>query len=168
MSTWGTNNPNQLSKKNWSFSEAKGKLENYCAYQERSAWEVRRKLMESGIIGEPAENLIEELIHSGFLDEERFARSFSRGKFKLKKWGKNRIIQELKLRKLSSQHIKTGISEIDDEEYYDTLLTLTERNWERNKEKDPYKKRYQVYRYLLAKGYEENLISESLETIQAK
>jgi regulatory protein len=168
MSTWGTNNPNQSSKMSWSFSEAKGKLETYCAYQERSIWEVRRKLLEKGIIGEPAENLIEELIHSGFLDEERFARSFSRGKFKLKKWGKNRIIQELKLRKLSSQHIQNGISEIDDEEYYDTLLTLTERNWERNREKDPYKKRHQVYRYLLAKGYEENLIRESLETIQAK
>lgn len=168
MSTWGTYQPNQSSKKNWSLSEAKGKLETYCAYQERSIGEVRRKLLGKGILGDPAENLIEELIQNGFIDEERFARSFSRGKFKLKKWGKNRIIQELKLRQLSSQHIQNGISEIDSEEYYDALLTLTEKNWEKNKEKDPYKKRYQVYRYLLAKGYEENLISEALQTIQAK
>jgi regulatory protein len=168
MSISGKNNPNQLSKKNWSLQEAKGKLETYCAYQERCVWEVRRKLNEKGITGKATENLIEQMIEDGFLDEERFARSFSRGKFRLKKWGKNRIIRELKVRQISAKHIQDGLSEIDQEEYFDTILTRTEKEWEKNKEKDPYKKRYQVFQYLLGKGFEENLIRQALESIQPR
>ena len=66
MSTWGKNNPDQSPKKNWSAAEAKGKLETYCAYQERCAWEVRRKLYEKGIQGKPADDLIEEMFRDGF------------------------------------------------------------------------------------------------------
>ena len=168
MSTWGKNNPIQSSKKNWSIEEARGKLETYCAYQERSVWEVRKKLYEKGITDEAIETLIGEMISDGFLDEERFARSFSRGKFRLKKWGKNKILRELKLRKISTQHIQSGLSEIDPEEYYDTLLTQTEKHWEKNRETDSYKKRYQVFQYLLGKGFEEDLIGEALKSIQTR
>jgi regulatory protein len=86
MSGWGKNNPDQPPKKYWSLEEAKGKLETYCAYQERSQWEVRRKLYEKGIKGNPAEELISEMIEGNFLNEERYARSFARGKFRLKHW----------------------------------------------------------------------------------
>lgn len=168
MSTWGKNNPDQSPKKNWTQEEAKGKLETYCAYQERCAWEVRRKLYEKGIQGKPAADLIEEMFRDGFLNEERFAKSFARGKFRLKKWGRARIIRELKLREFSPSHIKTGLSEIDPEEYYDTLLTQAEKKWEKTKEKDPYKKRYLVLHYLVSKGFEQDLIKEALESIQSQ
>lgn len=168
MSTWGKNNPDQSPKKNWTQEEAKGKLETYCGYQERSAWEVRRKLYEKGIQGNPADSLIEEMFRDGFLDEERFARSFARGKFRLKKWGRGRIIRELKLREISPNLIQAGLSEIDPDEYYDTLLAQTEKKWEKTKEKDSYKKRYLVLQYLVSKGFEQDLIKEALESIQSQ
>ncbi|PZV86461.1 regulatory protein [Algoriphagus aquaeductus] len=166
MSTWGKNNPDQYLKKNWTLKEAKGKLETFCAYQERCAWEVRRKLFDKGIQGLHAENLVEEMFKDGFLNEERFARSFARGKFRLKKWGRNRITRELKLREISPGQIQEGLSEIDPDEYFDTLLTQTEKKWEKTKEKDLYKKRNLVIQYLVGKGFEQDLIQEALESIQ--
>lgn len=162
MSSWGTNNPEDASKKYWLLEEASGKLETYCAYQERCQWEVRRKLYEKGIKGDDAEELICDMIGAGFLNEERFARSFARGKFRLKHWGRTRITRELKLRQISPSCIRMGLSEIDPEEYYDSLLTLAEKKWEKTVEKDPFKKRYKVISYLMAKGFEQDLVQEAV------
>jgi regulatory protein len=168
MSGWGKNKQNQGPKMSWTLAEAKGKLETYCAYQERCAWEVRRKLFEKGIQGESVEKLIEELSNEGFLDEERFSKSFARGKFRLKKWGKTRITQELKLRKINPKTIQIGLSEIDPEEYYDTLLSLTEKTWEKTTEKDPFKKRFKVIHYLISRGYEQDLVQEAISSMDSK
>jgi regulatory protein len=168
MSTWGKFNPNQLPKKNWELPEAKEKLESYCAYQERCIWEVRRKLSFKGISGIPAENLIESLISEGYVDEKRFARSFARGKFRLKKWGRGKITRELRLRELSLTDIREGLAEIDAAEYYDTLWSLSEKTWEKTKENDPYKKRNKVLQRLISKGFEESMIREILENIQSQ
>jgi regulatory protein len=166
MSGWGKNNPDQPPKKYWSPEEAKGKLETYCAYQERSQWEVRRKLYEKGIKGNPVEELISELIEANFLNEERFARSFARGKFRIKHWGRLRIRRELKLREISPRCIQLALLEIDPEEYYDSLLTQAEKKWEKTTEKDPYKKRFKVIQYLMAKGFEQDLIQEAVGNLQ--
>jgi regulatory protein len=162
MSSWGKNNPDDPPKKYWSLDEAKGKLETYCAYQERCQWEVRRKLYEKGIKGDAAEELICDMIGSDFLNEERFARSFARGRFRLKHWGRTKITSELKLRQISAACIRSGLSEIDPEEYYDALLTQAEKKWEQTTEKDPFKKRYKVISYLMAKGFEQDLVQEAV------
>lgn len=166
MSGWGKNNPDQDPKKYWSPGEAKGKLETYCAYQERSQWEVRRKLHEKGIKGDAAEELIVEMISSDFLNEERYARAFARGKFRIKHWGRVRITRELKMREISPRCIQYGLSEIDPEEYYDSLLTLTEKKWEKTFEKDPFKKRYKVIQYLMSRGFERDLVQEAVSSLQ--
>ena len=162
MSGWGKHNPDQAPKKYWSLEEAKGKLETYCAYQERSQWEVRRKLYEKGIKGNAAEELISEMISDDFLNEERYARAFARGKFRIKQWGRNRIIQELKMRDISPRCIQYGLSEIDPDEYYDTILNQTEKKWEKTPGKDLFKKRYKVIQYLLSRGFEQDLVQEAV------
>ncbi|GAB2475794.1 regulatory protein RecX [Algoriphagus taiwanensis] len=166
MSSWGKNNDYQTPKNYWSVQEAKEKIQNFCAYQERCAWEVRRKLFEKGIQEKDIEELLEFLTQEGYLDEERFARSFARGKFRLKKWGKNRIQQELRLRKISQASIRAALVEIDPEEYYDTLLTQTEKKWESTQEKDPFKKRFKVIQYLMSRGFEQDLIQEAIGSMQ--
>lgn len=166
MSSWGKFNPDQTPKKYWSAEEAKGKLESFCAYQERSQWEVRRKLYEKGIKGDRAEELISEMISSDFLNEERFARSFARGKFRLKHWGKNRITRELKLREISPRCIQLALSEIDPTEYYDQLLAQAEKKWKKTAEKDSFKKRFKVIQYLMAKGFEQDLVQEAMDSLQ--
>jgi regulatory protein len=167
MSSWGKNNPDHAPKNSWSLGEAKGKLETYCAYQERCQWEVRRKLYEKGIKGDQAEELISEMITADFLNEERFARSFARGKFRIRHWGKTRIIRELKIRQISARCIQFGLSEIDPEEYYDTLLTQAEKKWEKTAEKDLFRKQYKVIHYLMAKGFEQDLVQEAVLTVSS-
>lgn len=162
MSGWGKHNPDHAPKKYWSLDEAKGKLETYCAYQERSQWEVRHKLYEKGVKGDAAEELIVEMISSDFLNEERYARAFARGKFRMKHWGKTRITRELKMREISPRCIQYGLSEIDPDEYYDTLLTQAEKKWEKTLEKDLFKKQYKVIQYLMSRGFEQDLVQEAV------
>ncbi len=168
MSSWGKYNGDQSPKKNWSEEEAHEKLTTFCAYQERCSWDVRRKLAEKGIRDEQAEKLIAELIAGEYLNEERFARSFCRGKFRQKKWGRSRIQMELKMRQIPERLIKLALTEIDPVEYYDALLDQTEKKWLGTKEPDPFKKKYKVSQYLMSKGYEYDLIKEALEEVSAE
>ena len=163
MSSWGKYKPNESGKNSWSQEEAFEKLTTFCAYQERCPWEVRRKLYEKGIKDEPAEKIISELIADEFVNEERYARSFARGKFRLKKWGRNRIRMELKMREISEDLIRKGMTEIDPEEYYDTLLSQTEKKWETTREPEAYKKKFKVTQYLMSKGFEMDLVKEAIE-----
>lgn len=165
MSGWGKKYPHEHQKKPWSFEEAKEKLQAFCAYQERCIWEVRRKMYEKGVKEEDKEELIDFLIAEKFLDEERFAPAFARGKFRMKKWGRNRIRQELKMRQIPESLIRKALTEIDPEEYYDTLLTETEKKWEKTKESDLYKKRFKVIGYLMQRGFEQDLVQEAIDSL---
>src|SRR4051812_34478006 len=150
--------------------DLKTAIYRYCNYQERCHREVRNKLYELGATTPEVNELLADLIEAGLLNEERYARSFARGRFRIKRWGKNKIIQHLKLQQVSDYCIKKAMTEIDPDEYYQTLLRLAERKWEELKrEKQPYARQSKVYRYLAQKGYESSLITEVLnETIGKK
>lgn len=149
-------------KKYWSLEDAKLKIPSYCAYQERCQREVREKLHEKGVYGNPAEDLIAEMITEGFLNEERFAQSFFRGKFRMKKWGRNKILQELKLRQISPNCIKSGLKEIEEDEYLETLDQLVEKKWLSISEKELFRKKNKVFQYLIGRGFESDLIQEAM------
>ena len=102
------------------------KAESYCAYQERCQQEVRDKLYSWGLHEVQVENVIAELIASNFINEERFAKAYARGKFRIKKWGRVKISIELKRRKISAYCIKKGLAEIEEEEYIKTLQKVAE------------------------------------------
>lgn len=155
-------------KKYWSLAEAKVRIASFCAYQERYQDEVRNKLHERGIYGEDAEELIAYMISEGFLNEERFAQAFVRGKFRIKKWGRNKILQELKYRQISPNCIKSGMKEIEADEYWETLLHLVEKKGSLIKDSDDFKKRYKIHQYLMGRGFENDLIQNAIETIFSK
>ena len=100
------------SKKSLTISDAKKKLEHYCAYQERCHKEVINKLKELGIIPSAIDLIVADLIQNNYLNETRFAQSYARGKFNIKKWGKARILRELKKRGISEYNINVGMKEI--------------------------------------------------------
>jgi regulatory protein len=152
-------------KKYWSLAEAKVKLAAFCAYQERCQQEVRLKLMEKGIHGDPAEDLIAEMISEGFLNEERFAQAFTRGKFNLKKWGRVKISLQLKSKQVSPNCIKSGLKEIDPDEYMETLKDLVEKKSIALSGLDVFKKKYKIHQYLLSRGFEHDLIQEAIESV---
>ncbi len=101
----------------YTVSAALEKMKKYCAFQERCIAEVRQKLASEGFRGEPAEFVIAELISEGFINEERFARSFARGKFRINQWGRVKIEAGLRAKGISSACIQRGMSEISETEY---------------------------------------------------
>src|SRR5690554_3675120 len=112
------------SSKTYTVDEALKRMENYCAYQERCHKEVEEKLVEMRLIPEAKEKIILHLIENNFLNETRFALAFARGKFRIKKWGKQRISRELKFRNISIYNIKIALEQISFDEYEATLNEL--------------------------------------------
>ena len=151
-------------QKTYTVDEAQKVLENYCAYQERCHKEVKAKLKDMRMIPEAIDKITVALIQDNYLNEERFAKAFVRGKFRIKKWGKNRIIRELKYREISKYAIDIALKEIDDLEYATVLDQLVKKRVEQVKETNIYKKKKKVADYLLYRGWESNLIYEKLNT----
>src|SRR5690606_8875740 len=146
--------------------DKKTAIYTYCNYQERSHAEVRNKLYELGCYKQEVEEMIAELIERDLLNEERFARAIARGKFRMKQWGRQKIVQQLKQQQVSQYCIKRALTEIDPNEYYATLEKLAERKWETlNKERSMAAKKAKTYRYLLQKGYESSMIQEVIGEI---
>ena len=148
-----------------SVEEIKRKLESFCVYQDRCHKEVEKKLSEYNLISEAKDNILLHLLQENFLNEERFSKSFARGKFRIKKWGKQRITRELKKRDISSYNIKTALKEIDEEEYIATLYGLVEKKNKLVTDTNVFKRRKKVADYLLYRGFESNLVYEAINTI---
>ena len=145
-------------------SQIKKKLADYCVYQDRSHYEVEQKLKELRTLNEDERGeILIWLIQNNFLNEERFSKSYARGKFYQKKWGKNKIKQGLKQKRIPTNLIDKGIEEINEEDYKSTLMELTEKKWNILRESEVYLKKKKIYNYLLQKGYEYNLINEILK-----
>ncbi len=139
---------------------AYAKAEHYCAYQERSQQEVRDKLYEWGLKPDAVENIISELIGGNFLNEERFAKAYVQGKFNQKGWGRIKIKQGLKLKKVPDVLIKKALQTVDYDDYMMTLRKIIEKKAATITEKHPEKRRQKLWQYALGKGYESDLIGE--------
>ena len=103
------------------------KAANFCAYQERTQAEVRERLQKWGVEGDEADEIIVYLIEDNYLNERRFAKIFAGSKFRVKNWGRQKILYELKARKLSDHSIREALTEIEDEDYIEKLKTLIDR-----------------------------------------
>src|ERR1044072_3283395 len=131
----------------------------YANYQERCHSEVRNKLYELGAPTPEVNELIAELIEKGILNEERYAKAIARGKFRMKQWGRKKIVQQLKQKQVSDYCIKKAIKEIDPEEYDIVLKKLATKKWEElKKERSLPAKKMKTMRYMLQKGYEADLV----------
>lgn len=149
-------------KKHYTVEEIQQKMANFCVYQDRCYEDVEKKFRDFDLIPEAKDHILLFLIENNFLNEERFAMNFARGKFNQKQWGKNRIQRELKLRKIQPRLIEKALKQIDLDAYYTTLQTIYLKKKQEIKEPNPYKKRQKMYRYLVYKGFESELISEVL------
>lgn len=152
-------------QKTYTVDQATRLLENYCAYQERCHKEIEQKLYDLKMIPEAKEHIILHLMQHNFLNEERFAKSFVRGKFSIKKWGRIKITNELKFKNISAYNIKTAMKEIDEEVYYNNLYTIAEKKRNLIKEPNAFKKRNKLATFLISKGYESNLVFEVVKSL---
>ncbi len=151
----------------YSPADAYVKIAAFCAYQERTQQEVRDKLYTYGLEESEVEESIVRLIQENYVNEERFAKTFAGGKFRMKKWGRIKIKLELKARGLSTYCIQKGMNEIEPEAYWDTLLELAEKKNASEKESNPLIRKQKVARFLMGKGYEQDLVWEAVSTVNA-
>lgn len=151
-----------------SFLEAKAKLETLCAYQEKCQFDIELKLTDWKFDKEQKDQLISHLISYNFINEERFASSYVSGKFRIKKWGRLKITNHLKQKRVSNYSIQKALKEIDNAEYWNTLELLVEKKRDeiQSKKENEWVKKGEIYRFLISKGYESELINEVLSSIQ--
>ena len=155
----GWKNHDMLQKKRLTPEQAFQKAKHYCAYQERCHAEAKEKLYSFGLWKNDVETIISQLIQEDYLNEERFASMYARGKFRMKQWGRVKIKYELKQKQVSEYCIKKGLKEILDDEYKKTLIKLAEEKMRTLKgEKNIHIKKRKAMDYLLQKGYERDLI----------
>jgi regulatory protein len=143
--------------------EVQEKIRNWCAYQERSPLETKYKLREYGLTNTEIEQTLAHLIAENFINEERFASAFARGKFRIKKWGRQRIKAELRMRKISEYSINKALKQIDDTANEKTIRDVMEKKLKTLREKNPVKKKYKLLSYGVSRGFEKDRVAEILK-----
>ena len=146
------------------------KLKHYCAYQDRCHAEVKAKAFTLGLKKTDVEELASRLIEEGCLNEERYAKSFAGGKFRMKQWGKLKIRAALKQRRVSEYCIAAALAEIDHNKYKETLHKLAVKRWNSIKGAGTnlFVKMTKSRDYLLLKGYEANLVANEIKALTQK
>ena len=157
-----------VQKKFLTKEEALQKLRQYCAYQERSHSEVQQKLYELGIRKNDQDEVIATLIEEDYLNEERFAKAFAGGKFRMKDWGRKKIYYALKEKRVSEYSIKQAMKEIDDEAYKQNLKELAEEKYESLKDEQYLVRKKKTIDYMLQKGYEFDLVTKAVNELIEK
>ena len=152
------------SRKTYSVDMALSKLQKYCSYQDRCHKEVFQKLKEMRMIPEASEKIIAALVDGNYLNEERFAMAFVRGKFKIKKWGKRRLKSELKQRNISNYLLCKSLKQIKDEEYNATFEALANRKAASLNGTLPIKKK-KLADYLLYRGWESHKVYDKINKL---
>ncbi|MDC0956301.1 regulatory protein RecX [Flavobacteriaceae bacterium] len=151
--------------KTHTLEEALSKLQNYCSYQERCHQEVRRKLVSMRMIPEAIDQIIVALLDHNFLNEERFAKAYVRGKFRIKKWGRRRLTLELKKKEIGIFNINQAISQINELDYLEVFNDLSESRLSFIKESNKLKKRKKLADYLLYRGWESHLVYQRVNEL---
>ena len=147
-------------------TQVKQKMEYYCNYQDRCHDEINSKLFTYKLLESERNEIIVYLIENNFLNETRFACSFARGKHRMSSWGRNRIVNELKFRHISTFNIKKALQEFSDDEYLETFAKLADRCWNGIGERNATKKRKKFCDYMLRKGYESNLVFDKVKEFE--
>lgn len=150
----------------FTLAEAIQKVEKYCIFQDRCHQEVKNKLFSMHMLPETIDVIMVHLIENDFLNETRFAASFARGKHRIKNWGINRIVRELKLREISEYNIKNALKEIDIEEYICNFNSISEKHWNQIKETNKWIKRKKFCDFFLRKGFESDLIYQKVKELE--
>ncbi|EJL74887.1 regulatory protein RecX [Chryseobacterium populi] len=152
-----------MEKKSFTFDEIKLKLVNYCVYQDRCHAEVEQKMREFLLIDEAKEEIMLYLLRENYLNEERFTRSYIRGKFYIKHWGRNKIRISLKQKQVPEKLINKSFDEIDEADYEKTIRKIFEDYYEKQKDLKEYQRKSKTIKYLISKGFEYDIILNIIE-----
>lgn len=149
-------------------NQARPKIEKYCSYQERSQWQVRKKLMDYGLTAVDADTMLVDLIRDNFINEERFTRAFVFGKFKTKGWGKKKIQQGLLAVGVNPKLIQKTLLELPSEDYSDKLEIIAQKKWKLIKGNTTFERQVKLQRFLLGRGYDLEEVIEVTKQIASE
>ncbi|MGB5170034.1 regulatory protein RecX [Eudoraea sp.] len=155
----------KTSNKSYTLEEAKRILESFCVYQDRCHFEVIQKLKDMGMIQASIDHICVHLIKNDFLNEERFARSFARGKFNIKNWGRMKIVSELKKRGIGHHLICLALQEIDEEAYLLKLDHISKKKLNEITDSDINKRKKKLMNFLMYRGWENDLVFASIKRL---
>lgn len=147
-----------MDKKSYTFDEIKLKLVNYCVYQDRCHSEIEQKMRDFLLIPEAKDEIFLYLIKENYLNEERFTRSYIRGKFYIKNWGRNKIKMNLKQKGITEKLISKCMDEIDADDYEKTVNKIYQDYFSRQKGLKEYQKKSKTIKYLISKGFEYEVV----------
>ncbi|NAW51352.1 RecX family transcriptional regulator [Elizabethkingia argentiflava] len=149
--------------KNFTFQQIRQKLINYCIYQDRCHVEVEEKMKEFFLVPEARDEILLYLIRENYLNEERFTRSYIRGKFYIKHWGKLKITNHLKAKKISEKLILMCMDEIDDRDYMQQVRKMVDKILHSYSDLSEYHKKHKIMHFLMSKGYEYETIIKIIQ-----
>lgn len=152
-------------RKSYTLEQALSRLQRYCTYQDRCHIEVERKLTEMRMIPQAKEQIIMSLIEDDYLNEERFALAFVKGKFRIKKWGRIRLKAELKKRKISKYLIRSALEQISEKDYLFTFEELANRRANSIKADSILLKKKKLADYLIYRGWESSLVNNKVNQL---
>ncbi|OFZ00284.1 MAG: RecX family transcriptional regulator [Bacteroidetes bacterium RIFCSPLOWO2_12_FULL_31_6] len=155
-------------KKKLTPNQATIKAQLSCAYQERCQQEMRDKLYEWGLYSNDVENIIANLISDNYLNEERFAKAYAGGKFRIKKWGRVKIKIELKRRKISDYCIKKAMQEIDENDYIKILKDVITKKLKEIPKGKQQIRNYKAAQYTISRGFEGDLVWEEIKQLESR
>jgi len=155
-------------KRVYDVSIAIERIKNYCALQDRCQWDVLGKMREWGLQQATKDHILEILINDKYVDEERYAESFCRGKFRIKNWGKRKITNELKRKQISIICINIGLQEIDDNDYNQVLEKLFHKKNATLKDKNHFIRKTKIANFLIQRGFESNLVWDKIRELSNK
>lgn len=152
------NNSNPTHKKPLSPEQVYQKITAFCTFRDRSQKEVLEKLYAIGASKDIAKKAISKLLDEGYLNEDRMAKSYAGGKFRIKAWGRKKIEAHMKHLGLHEDLIKKGLAQIDENDYEEKLKALAQKKWASLSQEDPQKRIGKTVRYLASKGYESDKV----------
>jgi regulatory protein len=138
------------------------KMKQYCAYQERCMYDVKRKVNTFHLQEDVYENIILKLEEENYLNEERYAKVFAGGKLRINHWGKNKIFAALQQKKVPELFILEGLNAIDDAEYTSVLREVIAKKNKELKETDFNRRNRKLAKFAITKGFEQNLVWDVL------
>ena len=155
-------------KKTYNIEKIISRAKGYCSIQDRCTWDVNKKLESWGVTQNKKNTILQILIDEKFIDEKRFAKSFSRGKFRINNWGKYKIAKKLKQKNICSDNINIGLKEINKQEYEQVIEKLFYYKKDLLTEKNPYIKTKKIGDFIIQKGFERNIVWDKINTLKDK
>ncbi len=145
------------------YDKALEKAMRYCSYQERCIQDLEKRFEAWNVKKSDWDKIIDYLMKEDFLNEERYIEAYVRGKFLIKKWGRNKIKMGLAQKRLSGSLVEKIMNqEIEEEQYLQTISDLVQRKKELIDEEDDFKLRDKLYRFMLSRGFESDLVVKVL------